>query len=354
MFLDRKSPTVETVGTPENAPVSRFRQDRDSNLWAIVLAGGQGARLRPLVERIHSDDRPKQYAVLVGERSLLRQTLDRSALVIPAERTVTVTTRSHSAYFASEFTGTSPATALVQPLDRGTAAGLLLPALWIAWRDPTAIVAVLPSDHFVSDDAAFMRHVASLAPVAERHPERILLVASAAESPETSYGWIQPGVEIHNSPSGIVHAVERFVEKPSAAQAQACYERGGLWNTFVMVARASAIVDASRRALPDLYERLRRIRPFVGTERESEAIEGAYALAPVADFSRSVLAAAPDRLGVSRLPALTWSDWGTPERVLETLRREGIAPRWLKAAARPAPLMPGRPGSGESLLHQAR
>ena len=351
MLLDRKAPTM--VGMPEDAPLTRFRQERDPNLWAIVLAGGQGARLKPLVERIHADGRPKQYAVLVGERSLLRQTLDRSALVIPAERTVTVTTRSHAAYFASEFGAAASATVLVQPLDRGTAAGLLLPALWIAWRDPTATVAIFPSDHFISDDAAFMRHIASLAPVVGRHPERILLVASAAESPETGYGWIEPGAEIDTSPSGAVHAVDLFVEKPSAAQAQACFERGGLWNTFVMVARASAIVDASRRALPELYERLRRIRPFAGTERESEAIDGAYALAPVADFSRAVLAAAPDRLGVSRLPAMSWSDWGTPERVFETLRREGLAPRWLKSM-RPAPAVPGRPGGEESRLHQAR
>src|SRR6516225_7631286 len=114
--------------------VSSSRSSGGNSAWAIVLAGGEGTRLRPLVERIHADSRPKQYAVLVGERSLLRQTLDRVALAIPAERTLVVMTRAHDRFFPAEFSGPGAPTVLVQPSDRGTAAGILLPALRIAWR----------------------------------------------------------------------------------------------------------------------------------------------------------------------------------------------------------------------------
>ena len=168
-------------------------------LWAIVLAGGQGTRLSPLVQRIHADGRPKQFAVLTGSRSLLRQTLDRAAISVTPERTVVVTTEIHSPYFASEFSGPGAprvGKVLVQSQDRGTAAGILLPTQWIAWRDPEATVAIFPSDHFVANDAAFMRHVTSLAAVVERHPGRIVLVAATPDSVETGYGWIEPGVEL--------------------------------------------------------------------------------------------------------------------------------------------------------------
>src|SRR5512132_3451595 len=118
--------------------------------WAIVLAGGQGIRLRSLTRHVHGDDRPKQFAVLSGNRSLLRQTLDRVALLIPPERTLVVTMAEHLRHVAAELdvAGRGP-WVLTQPEDRGTAAALLLSSHWIQARDDDATIAVFPSDHFV-------------------------------------------------------------------------------------------------------------------------------------------------------------------------------------------------------------
>ncbi len=304
-------------------------------LWSVVLAGGEGIRLRPLVERIHADGRPKQYAVLVGSRSLLRQTLDRSALVVPPERTVVVATRAHKPFYSAELGGSRPQgpTLLVQPRDRGTAAGLLLPVHWIARQDPQALVAVFPSDHFVGDDQVFAQHMADLSVVAARHPDGLHLLGAEPDGPETGYGWIEPGDELDRAPSGGLRRVVRFWEKPSAETARACMERGGLWNTFIMIARAAALIEAGRRALPDLSERLSRIAPLVGSDPEAPILDSAYLRVPSANFSADVLAAVPSMLAVSRMPAIGWSDWGTPDRVIATLRRRGLVPGWLQELA---------------------
>ncbi len=297
--------------------------------WGIVLAGGQGKRLAPLVSRIHGDGRPKQYAVLLGSRSLLRRTLDRVALAVPSERTVVVATKSHSAFLAEEFKDRDAPKILVQPFDRGTGAGVLLPVHWIARQDPDAIVAIFPSDHFIGDDDAFVTHIRGLAAAASRHPTRILLAGACPDSPECGYGWIEPGANL----GGELRAVRRFWEKPEPETARACMEGGCLWNTFVVVAKASAILQASRRALPRLDAVFQGLGPVFGTADEERAIERAYAAVESANFSETVLESHPSLLAVSTLPELSWSDWGTPERVLQTLGSQGIVPNWLQAPA---------------------
>lgn len=323
---------------PPRKPLARAEPTgrTQDHLWSIVLAGGEGVRLRPLIRRLYGAERPKQYAALVGSRSLLRHTLDRVALASPLERTVLATCRSHAKYIASEFAGSPAPHVLVQPEDRGTAAGILFPIHWVHWQDREATVAIFPSDHFILEDAPFMGHVLQVAALVSQPPERIILLGARPTEPEAEYGWIEPGETMEWVEASPIRRVRRFWEKPSAERARAFMEAGYLWNTFVLVARASALLEAGRQFLPDLHDRLARITPFLGTEDEPWAIQQAYALAPKANFSQAILQPCPPSLAVSELPTLTWSDWGTPGRVLESLKRAGILPSWLGASHRPA------------------
>ncbi len=86
---------------PSVSPVPQSRMG--GHIWAVVLAGGQGIRLRELTRHVYGDDRPKQYAVLTGGKSLLRQTLDRVSVLIPRQRIAVVTMAGHGAYVARSF-----------------------------------------------------------------------------------------------------------------------------------------------------------------------------------------------------------------------------------------------------------
>jgi len=301
--------------------------------WAVILAGGEGMRLRPLVRRMLGADRPKQYVRLLGERTLLRQTLDRVSLAIPEERTLVVTVRRHAGYIAEEFSGGTHLRILAQPLDRGTAAGVLYPAHWIAWRNPEATVAIFPSDHFLLGETSFMAHVAEVVAWVEKHPERLVLLGAPPSSPEVEYGWIEPGEAFGDVSTGPVRAVRQFWEKPSVARARACLESGHLWNTSVLVGKVATLVQTGWQALPGLSDRLAHIEPFVGTPEEADAVRQAYELMPRANFSKDVLEAAGDALAVSRLPRIVWSDLGSPHRVMEALTRMRIRPEWALQAA---------------------
>ena len=318
----------------------------DARLWAVVLAGGQGMRLRPLTRRIHGEARPKQFAAVLGARSLLRQTLDRAATAIPLARTVAVTVDEHAGYVMREIEQGLMPRVLEQPADRGTAAGVLLPVHWVSRQDPEAIVVVLPSDHFIDDAERFMAHVEDVAAAARAHPTWVVLLGALADTPDTQYGWIEPGAQVGATGAGPIWRAKRFWEKPSPAQAVECLRRGCLWNTFVLVATARALVDLGRRYLPLLHARLAPLSAFFDTEHERWAIRQAYAPAPAANFSRAVLERCPPELMVAQMPALTWSDLGTPRRVLRLARRLALPTPWLARMGGVARRRPSRPLRG--------
>jgi mannose-1-phosphate guanylyltransferase len=264
--------------------------------------------------------------------SLLDHTLDRVGRLLPRSRTVVVTLRSHSRYFSGRFTSAGSPRVLVQPDDRGTGAGVLLPAQWIAWRDPGATVAIFPSDHFVLEEAAFMDHVRRVAAWVDGHPDRVVLLGAQPTEPEVEYGWIELGRPLDPESPVRVWEIRRFWEKPSEDVARVCLEAGCLWNTFIVVGKASVLLRAGQEGLPEVADRLARIDRFWGTEDEGWAVQQAYALMPEADFSRAILAPVPACLAVSRLPSVMWSDLGSPRRVLQIVARLGMAPAWAREA----------------------
>jgi mannose-1-phosphate guanylyltransferase len=287
-------------------------------------------RLRPLVREYLGEDRPKQYVRLLGPHTLLRQTLDRAALAIACERTVVVTVRRHGGYMAEELGADGPPHLLVQPSDRGTAAGILYAAHWISWRDPAATVVVLPSDHFILGEAAFMAHVAEVSDWADRHPERLVLLGAQPTFPEVDYGWIAPGEQLDDLSSGPVRAVRGFSEKPSAASARTYLRSGHLWNTSIIIGKVGTLIGAGRQGAPDLSERIARLKAFAGDPDQAALVSQAYEHTASTDFARAILEGCPRGLGVSRLSRLVWSDLGSPRRVLEVLTRMRVRPAWAR------------------------
>jgi mannose-1-phosphate guanylyltransferase len=284
--------------------------------WTIVLAAGEGTRLRALTRALHGEDLPKQFAVIQGRHSLLQTTLQRTSRFAPPESTVVVVAQDRERLAREQLEGFEGVDVVAQPKNVGTGPGLLLPLSRVMARDPDAIVVVVPADHFVREPETFVGSVREAEAVA-RSEDGIVLLAAVPEAPETQYGWIRsaPG-------AGRGRVVTSFVEKPNARTADELYRSGALWNTFVMVGSARRFYELARRCLPEQTALFERYRAALGSPSERAVLSRVYERMPAADFSRDVLEKAGS-LRVVPLAPCGWSDWGTPERVLTSLHESG-------------------------------
>ena len=294
--------------------IARWKK-RSGRAAAIILAGGNGVRLRPLTRELTGDDRPKQFVPVVGEESLLAQTRRRAALVVTPERTHIVLTASHEPYYREEVSDLPASSLVVQPESRGTAAALLYALLRVARRPPLGPVVVLPSNHWVSDDAAFMSHVEAAIGSVQEKPGLVVLLGIAPTRPESAYGWIGPSEPVFEGRRD-VHGVRLFVEKPARKLATALQARGFLWNSFVLVGQVSGLLLLLATAAPALVNGFVPSWEALGGPRESAALARVYADLPETDLSRDVLASQPHMLSVLRVSGVSWDDLGDPARAM--------------------------------------
>jgi len=291
-----------------------------NNTWALVLAAGEGSRLRSLTTTHSGVAVPKQFCSLRGGPSLLQEALRRAEAVAVRQRICTIVAADHRGWWERPLWSLPSQNVIVQPENRGTAPGLLFPLLHIAARDPHANVVVLPSDHYVHDEAALARSLRRLRAHSEQEPGRIFLLGIGPDEVDPELGYIVPA---HGDGRG-AFAVAQFAEKPSATLARALIERGAMWNAFILAGSAATLIAAFERRYPEIVMEMRGV---VQHERRTScdgvAAADLYARLPELDFSRHVLEGSEALLRVVPAPACGWSDLGTPKRVGEALRRLG-------------------------------
>jgi mannose-1-phosphate guanylyltransferase len=183
--------------------------------WAVLLAGGEGTRLRTLTAKISGDSRPKQFCCLLENKSLLLQTHERVARVFREDHAIFVVTQAHELWYRQDIQDAPTRNIIAQPLNRGTGVAMATALLDILARDANAIVAFFPCAHFYSDDAAFTETVEFALAVVEEHPDCVALLAAEASSPDVEFGWIEPGPSIPNTRNRRLMRVARFWEKPT-------------------------------------------------------------------------------------------------------------------------------------------
>ncbi len=292
--------------------------NRNGNIWALVLAAGEGSRLRKLTTTDSGTSIPKQFCSLHGGPSLFQNALRRGEAIASRGHLCTIVAAQHRNWWREVLTHLPMANVIEQPRNLGTAIGILLPLLHIVERDPQARIVLLPSDHHVEDEPVLAGSLRRALSRLATYPDEVILLGIEPEEPDTELGYIMPGQgEVHGGLN-----IETFIEKPDSRTAQRLLDEGALWNAFIIVARAQALLDLYTRRYPEIVHEMRAL---VSTQRSQAKIDmnlvDLYQRLPELDFSRHILQGQEAQLCVVPVPHCGWTDLGTPKRVGEALRK---------------------------------
>jgi mannose-1-phosphate guanylyltransferase/mannose-6-phosphate isomerase len=213
-------------------------------LTPVLLSGGVGSRLWPVSREAH----PKQLLPLAGELSMLQETLQRTS-GLEETAPIVVCNEEHRFMVAEQLRQVDlRASALIlEPQGRNTAPAVALAALQAITADPDALLLVLPADHLIQNVGAFVDAVGVAIPLARQG--RLMTFGVVPASPETGYGYIKCGAALESD----LYELERFVEKPDAATAQAYLDSGSyLWNSGMFLLRAATYLEQLGQYAPEI------------------------------------------------------------------------------------------------------
>ena len=288
--------------------------------WAIVLAGGEGSRLRHWTRTAEGVAIPKQFCRFRPEGSLLSMTLARAGRLVSRDHILVLLNESHRPLWSAELAELPEENVLVQPRNLGTAVAILHALVRVLVRDHAPMVVVMPSDHDVELESVFLNAAEQAMTEARRSIQHPVLLGITPEDPDPALGWI-----VTAAPHG-THArvVLSFVEKPAPAVAARLMSWGALWNSFVIASSATALLSLYEDTQPTLLEMY-----FQGlgyAHGNPDGLARLYRMLPGRDFGCDVLAHVPHRLRALAVPACGWVDLGTPERVSRWLERHRDSP----------------------------
>jgi mannose-1-phosphate guanylyltransferase len=270
-------------------------------LHAVILAGGRGERFWPFSRRI----RPKQLLPLLGERTLLEETVDRLVDFVELDHTLILTSET-LVHEVRRALATVPSVHVFgEPVARNTAPAVTYAAARLVREDRDAVCVVLPADHMVRPLQTFR---SDLARAAELAADRYLVTIGIPPArPETGYGYIEAGEAL--SAGANTFAVRAFHEKPDSETAERYLASGRhFWNSGMFIWRADALLEAVREVLPELARCVDDLERHWSGEDGGEAARRFYESAPAVSVDVGVMEKAR-RIAMVRA-SFEWDDVG--------------------------------------------
>lgn len=279
-------------------------EETDTNLVAIIMAGGVGTRFWPL----STQEKPKQFIKLIDDRSLLQKSYDRIAGIVPNERIIILTNERFIDLVGQQLPGIPSQNIIGEPERKDTAAAICLGTLVAIKRFGNPVILVLTADHLIEPVDLFRRTILSAVTEA-RKTGALYTFGIKPTHPATGYGYLEVGEKI-TEVGGIKHfQLASFKEKPDTETVKSYLESGRhLWNSGIFVWTADAFLDELTLHLPNHIENLSKAVDKMGTTQWEEALRTRFAALKRISIDYAVMEKAQNVRCVSG--EFSWKDIG--------------------------------------------
>lgn len=222
--------------------------------YALIMAGGSGTRFWPASRKAL----PKQFLKLWGKETLIEETCSRIRKFIPKDR-LEVFIQASKADWVAKHLKISKSQVVGEPMGRNTAPCAIWAALRLLKKDPNAVIAILPSDHFIGKPRQFQAALKTAFDIARKTGQPVTL-GIQPDSPHTGYGYLELQSKKMTQSGFSVYQLKQFHEKPDAKKAAAYLTSGKfLWNAGIFVWRADELVKCAEKYLTSSVKILRKI-----------------------------------------------------------------------------------------------
>jgi mannose-1-phosphate guanylyltransferase len=242
-------------------------------LTALIMAGGRGTRFWPA----STEEKPKQFLNLIGERTMIQETVHRLLPLMDLEHIFICTGAKYKNLCLEQLPELPEKNIIVEPIGRNTAPCILLSSIYINQIYEGANVIVLPSDHQINNEPEFLSVLADADEFVSNKSDSIITIGIKPDRPETGYGYINFKDIVKTVNEHDVRNVNRFVEKPNLETAKTYFADGSyLWNAGMFMFNASFMIKEYEKYANDTYSLLISL-PRISDESYMKDLEDKYA-----------------------------------------------------------------------------